>query len=68
MEVLKAQQRIDMQRGDRLRVALGDLLDSIPPRVESMTNGAFAPRSKTDRRVVLGRDLRRGPRSTPRRP
>ena len=47
MEVLEAEQRVDVQAGDRVRVALGHLLDVHPALVESITSGRLALRSKT---------------------
>ena len=47
MEVLEAQQRVDVQRGDRVGVASATSSMSMPPCVESMTSGALAARSKT---------------------
>ena len=59
MEVLEAEQRVDVQMGDRVRVLLGDLLDVHPPLGREHHQRRLRRAVEHDRRVVLGRDLRR---------
>jgi hypothetical protein len=46
VEVLEADERVDVQGGEGLRALLATCSMSMPPCVESITNGAFAARSK----------------------
>ena len=68
VEVLEAEQRVDVQAGDRVGVLVGDLLD-----VHAALGGEHDQRGlgravEDDRGVVLGGDVRGLPRSTPRGP
>ena len=58
MEVLEAQQRIDVQRGDRARVLLGHGLDVHAAAGGEHDQRLLGAAVEDDRGVVLGRDLR----------
>ncbi len=59
MEVLEAEQRVDVQMGDRVGVLVGDLLDVHPALGREHHQRRLRRAVEDDRRVVLGRDLRR---------
>jgi hypothetical protein len=60
VEILEAEQRIDVQPGDRGRVALGDLLDVHPALRREHHQRLLGRAVEDDRRVVLGGDVRGG--------
>jgi hypothetical protein len=57
VEGLKADQRIDVQRGDRLRRLRGDLLDVHPAAGREHRKHRLRTTIEDERRVVLGLDL-----------
>jgi hypothetical protein len=59
VEVLEAEQRIDVQAGDRVRVGVGDLLDVHPALGGEHHQRALRGAIEDDRRVVLGGDVGR---------
>ena len=58
VEVLEAEQRVDVQRRDRLRVLLGDRLDVHAALRREHHERRLRGAVEDDRRVVLGLDLR----------
>ena len=58
MEVLEAEQRVDVQAGDRVRVVVGDLLDVHPALRREHHERLLGRAVEDDRRVVLGGDVR----------
>ena len=57
MEVLEAEQRVDVQAGDRVRVVVGDLLDVHPALRREHHERLLGRAVEDDRRVVLGGDV-----------
>ena len=58
MEVLEAEQRVDVEAGDRVRVLLGDLLDVHAALRRQHHQRGLGRAVEHDRGVVLGRDVR----------
>ena len=57
VEVLEAEQRVDVQAGDRVRVVVGDLLDVHPALRGEHHERLLGRAVEDDRRVVLGGDV-----------